>query len=105
VPLGRNLIDLSLLSADEQGLVDMYHDEFLLLLEGDARARAGRVANARRCSAREAVVFLYTSVVSCHVPYRTKEISLITFVCYHILLSRKRIIFATRGLLYPFSLN
>lgn len=38
----------------------------------------------------EAVVFLYT---------------LITIVCYHILLSRKRIIFATRGLLYPFSLN
>jgi hypothetical protein len=53
----------------------------------------------------EAVVFLYTSVVSRHVPDRTKEISLITIVCYHILLSRKRIIFATRGLLYPFSLN
>ncbi|KAH9000975.1 hypothetical protein EDB86DRAFT_2827843 [Lactarius hatsudake] len=44
VPMGRNLIDVLLLSADERGWVDAYHKEVWEkvspLLEGDARARA-----------------------------------------------------------------
>ncbi|KAH9015896.1 putative Xaa-Pro aminopeptidase P [Lactarius hengduanensis] len=44
VPMGRNLIDVPLLSADERGWVDAYHKEVWEkvspLLEGDARARA-----------------------------------------------------------------
>ncbi|KAN0127203.1 Peptidase M24, structural domain containing protein [Lactarius tabidus] len=43
VPMGRNLIDVSLLSADERGWVDAYHKEILKkvspLLESDPRAR------------------------------------------------------------------
>jgi Xaa-Pro aminopeptidase len=44
VPMGRNLIDVSLLSADEREWVDAYHREIREkvspLLEGDAIARA-----------------------------------------------------------------
>lgn len=44
VPMGRNLIDVSLLSVEERLWVDAYHKEILEkvspLLEGDARARA-----------------------------------------------------------------
>jgi Xaa-Pro aminopeptidase len=44
VPIGRNLIDLSLLSVDERAWVDAYHKEVWEkvspLLEGDARAKA-----------------------------------------------------------------
>ncbi|KAI9462819.1 putative Xaa-Pro aminopeptidase P [Lactarius psammicola] len=44
VPIGRNLIDVPLLSADERGWVDAYHKEVWEkvspLLESDARARA-----------------------------------------------------------------
>lgn len=44
VPIGRNFIDVSLLSADERGWVDAYHKEVSEkvspLLEGDARAKA-----------------------------------------------------------------
>jgi Xaa-Pro aminopeptidase len=43
-PMGRNLIDVSLLSVEERGWVDAYHKEVWEkvspLLEGDARARA-----------------------------------------------------------------
>jgi Xaa-Pro aminopeptidase len=43
-PMGRNLIDVSLLSADERAWVDAYHKEVWEkvspLLEGDARAKA-----------------------------------------------------------------
>jgi Xaa-Pro aminopeptidase len=42
--MGRNLIDVSLLSVEERLWVDAYHKEILEkvspLLEGDARARA-----------------------------------------------------------------
>ena len=42
--MGRNLIDMSLFSADERSWVDAYHKEVWEkvspLLEGDARARA-----------------------------------------------------------------
>jgi Xaa-Pro aminopeptidase len=44
VPVGRNLIDVSLLSAEERAWVDAYHKEtwekVSPLLEGDARAKA-----------------------------------------------------------------
>ena len=43
VPIGRNLIDMSLLSVDERGWVDAYHKEIWKkvspLLESDGRAR------------------------------------------------------------------
>lgn len=44
VPMGRNLIDVALLSVEERGWVDAYHKEVWEkvspLLEGDARAKA-----------------------------------------------------------------
>ena len=44
VPMGRNLIDVSLLSVDEREWVDAYHREIREkvspLLEGDATAKA-----------------------------------------------------------------